>query len=223
MTGPSRWARPPNCWPRSTASPARRRTRSRSRVTATPSPRGTRAATTTRSCRCPAVDLARDESIRPDTSPEGLARLKPAFRPEGTVTAGNSSPLNDGAAALLIGDSAGGRGRRTHPAGPDRVARRRRGRAAVLRYRAGGRSESGAAARRHRLGRSRDGRAERGVRGAVAGLRRRLARPRSGDPEHARRRDRAGPPPSARPGPGSSATSRTPCTPEVVATAWPRD
>jgi acetyl-CoA acetyltransferase family protein len=36
-----------------------------------------------------------------------LAKLKPAFRPDGTVTAGNASPLNDGAAALLIGDEAG--------------------------------------------------------------------------------------------------------------------
>jgi acetyl-CoA acyltransferase len=47
-----------------------------------------------------------DESIRADTSAEALARLKPAFRPDGTVTAGNSSPLNDGAAALLLGDEA---------------------------------------------------------------------------------------------------------------------
>jgi acetyl-CoA acyltransferase len=46
--------------------------------------------------------LERDESIRPDTSVEKLARLRPAFRPDGTVTAGNSSPLNDGAAALLL-------------------------------------------------------------------------------------------------------------------------
>lgn len=43
-----------------------------------------------------------DERPRRDTSMESLARLKPAFRPGGTVTAGNSSGLNDGAAALLI-------------------------------------------------------------------------------------------------------------------------
>jgi acetyl-CoA acetyltransferase family protein len=55
----------------------------------------------------PGTDLARDEGIRPDSSPEALARLKPVFRPDGTVTAGNSSPLNDGAAALLVGDAAG--------------------------------------------------------------------------------------------------------------------
>jgi acetyl-CoA acetyltransferase family protein len=50
--------------------------------------------------------LSRDEGIRPDSSLEALARLRPAFRPEGTVTAGNSSPLSDGAAALLLGDEA---------------------------------------------------------------------------------------------------------------------
>jgi acetyl-CoA acetyltransferase family protein len=54
----------------------------------------------------PGVELTRDEGIRPDTSLEKLAKLKPAFRPDGTVTAGNSSPLNDGAGALLIGDQA---------------------------------------------------------------------------------------------------------------------
>jgi acetyl-CoA acetyltransferase family protein len=51
------------------------------------------------------VDLARDEGIRPDSSMDKLAKLKPAFRPQGTVTAGNASPLNDGASALLLGDS----------------------------------------------------------------------------------------------------------------------
>jgi acetyl-CoA acetyltransferase family protein len=52
----------------------------------------------------PGVELARDESIRPDTTAEALARLKPAFREGGTVTAGNSSPLNDGSAMVLVGD-----------------------------------------------------------------------------------------------------------------------
>ncbi|SFK83718.1 acetyl-CoA acyltransferase [Streptosporangium canum] len=51
--------------------------------------------------------LDHDESVRADASPESLARLKPVFRPGGTVTAGNASPLNDGASALLIGDEAG--------------------------------------------------------------------------------------------------------------------
>ncbi|HVI37690.1 MAG TPA: thiolase family protein, partial [Gaiellales bacterium] len=50
----------------------------------------------------PVEGLDRDESVRPDTSLETLAGLKPAFRPDGTITAGNASPLNDGAAALLV-------------------------------------------------------------------------------------------------------------------------
>jgi len=50
----------------------------------------------------PGSPLERDESVRPQTSMEALAKLKPAFRPDGSVTAGNSSPLNDGAAALLL-------------------------------------------------------------------------------------------------------------------------
>ncbi|MFF3135474.1 thiolase family protein [Streptomyces mirabilis] len=53
------------------------------------------------------VDLPRDEGIRDNTSLEALARLKPVFRTGGTVTAGNASPLNDGAAALLLVDEAG--------------------------------------------------------------------------------------------------------------------
>jgi acetyl-CoA acetyltransferase family protein len=52
----------------------------------------------------PGVEVERDENIRADTSLEKLANLKPAFAEAGGVTAGNSSPLNDGAAALFIGD-----------------------------------------------------------------------------------------------------------------------
>jgi acetyl-CoA acyltransferase len=52
----------------------------------------------------PDVELARDEGIRADTSMEKLSALKAAFVQGGTVTAGNSSPLNDGAAMLLLGD-----------------------------------------------------------------------------------------------------------------------
>jgi acetyl-CoA C-acetyltransferase len=43
-----------------------------------------------------------DDGIRPGTSIEALAALKPVFRPDGTVTAGNACPLNDGAAALIV-------------------------------------------------------------------------------------------------------------------------
>lgn len=44
----------------------------------------------------------RDEFVKPGTTAEGLAKLRPAFRKDGTVTAGNASGLNDGAAALLL-------------------------------------------------------------------------------------------------------------------------
>ena len=49
-----------------------------------------------------ALTIDHDERPRRDTSPESLARLKPAFRQGGSVTAGNSSGMNDGAAALLV-------------------------------------------------------------------------------------------------------------------------
>ena len=56
----------------------------------------------------PAVELERYESILADTSLEKLAKLRPSFEEGGTVTAGNSSPLNDGASALLLGSEEAG-------------------------------------------------------------------------------------------------------------------
>jgi acetyl-CoA acyltransferase len=56
----------------------------------------------------PGVELTRDESIRSDTSLEKLGGLAAAFVDGGTVTAGNSSPLNDGASMTLIGDQRAG-------------------------------------------------------------------------------------------------------------------
>jgi acetyl-CoA acetyltransferase family protein len=53
----------------------------------------------------PGVDLPRDESIRPESTLDKLAGLKPVFREDGTVTAGNASPLNDGASAALLGSA----------------------------------------------------------------------------------------------------------------------
>jgi acetyl-CoA C-acetyltransferase len=50
----------------------------------------------------PVGEVVRDEHPRPDTSAERLAGLKPAFRDGGTVTAGNASGINDGAAALVV-------------------------------------------------------------------------------------------------------------------------
>jgi acetyl-CoA C-acetyltransferase len=54
--------------------------------------------------RVPRADepFARDEHPRPGTTIEGLAKLKPVFAKEGTVTAGNSAGINDGAAALVL-------------------------------------------------------------------------------------------------------------------------
>ncbi|MFJ4699915.1 thiolase family protein [Streptomyces sp. NPDC088768] len=53
------------------------------------------------------IDLPRDESVRDGGTPAVMAKLTPSFRPAGTVTAGNSSPLDDGAAALLLADEDG--------------------------------------------------------------------------------------------------------------------
>ncbi len=116
------------------------------------------------------VALERDESIRPDTTLERLSKLRPAFRADGTVTAGNSSPLNDGAAALLLAGEAAAERIGRQPLGTGRRPRRLCGRAALVRDRAGRGGRGGAEARRHRLGRPRGSRAERGLRRAVARL-----------------------------------------------------
>ena len=52
------------------------------------------------------IVIARDESVRSDTSVAALGALKPAFKKDGTVTAGNAPPVNDGAAALVVMSSA---------------------------------------------------------------------------------------------------------------------
>jgi 3-oxoadipyl-CoA thiolase len=54
----------------------------------------------------PGIVVERDEQPRPDTTLEGLAKLKPVVREGGTVTAGNASGINDGAAALLLASAA---------------------------------------------------------------------------------------------------------------------
>ncbi|CAN5775491.1 thiolase family protein [soil metagenome] len=53
------------------------------------------------------VEVDTDEGPRPDTSLEALAKLRPVFRPGGSVTAGNASQMNDGAAAVLVATDAG--------------------------------------------------------------------------------------------------------------------
>jgi 3-oxoadipyl-CoA thiolase len=55
----------------------------------------------------PQINFSADEQPRPDSSLEGLAKLKGVVKPEGTVTAGNASGINDGACALLIASEAG--------------------------------------------------------------------------------------------------------------------
>ncbi len=50
------------------------------------------------------VQFTMDEGVRPDTTLEGLAKLRPVFHPQGTVTAGNSSQMSDGAASVLVMD-----------------------------------------------------------------------------------------------------------------------
>jgi acetyl-CoA C-acetyltransferase len=52
--------------------------------------------------RGPPVAFEKDEHFRPDTTVEKLATLRPAFKPDGTVTAGNASGINDGAAAVVV-------------------------------------------------------------------------------------------------------------------------
>ena len=95
-----RWGRPPRTSPNAGASPVRIRTRSRRESQA-------RWAAAQEAGRfadelVPAGELTADEHPRPGTTAEKLAGLQPAFRAGGTVTAGNSSGINDGAAALVI-------------------------------------------------------------------------------------------------------------------------
>ena len=52
------------------------------------------------------VDFATDEHVRPDSTAEGLARLRPVFKKDGLVTAGNASGINDGAAMMLVTSAA---------------------------------------------------------------------------------------------------------------------
>jgi acetyl-CoA acyltransferase len=56
----------------------------------------------------PVAGLVRDEGIRASSTAEKLASLKPVFRPDGTITAANASPLNDGASGVLLGSESAG-------------------------------------------------------------------------------------------------------------------
>ena len=144
-SGRSRSARAPRCWPT--------RTRSRARTQDAFALRSHQRAAAAwddgvyddQVVPSPAPSSTRDEGIRPDTSLEALAKLEPAFRADGTVTAGNASPLNDGAGALLVGDEARGQAGGPRAAGPDRRPRRPRRRPRRLRHRPGRGRQQGAA------------------------------------------------------------------------------
>ena len=163
----------------------------------------------------PAGELERDEHPRPDTSAEKLAALKPAFRAGGSVTAGNSSGINDGAAALVIASEEKARALGVEPLGsfvasavagvdprvmgigPVPAVRKLLARAGID------------------VGRPRPRRAERGVR--VAEPRRRpRARAGRGEGERERRRDRDRP--SAR---DERRAPRRHAPPRAAAPRWP--
>ena len=106
----------------------------------------------------------RDEHPRPDTTREKLGSLRPVFREGGTVTAGNSSGINDGAAALVIASEEKARELGAEPLGAFVGSRGRRGRSARDGHRADPGCAQAARSCRSRRRRPRSRRAERGVR-----------------------------------------------------------
>ena len=121
-----------------------------------------------------------DEGIRPDTTVDGLARLKPAFSPDGTITAGNASQISDGAAAVVVDEP--GQGRRAGTVPPGRARRLRPGRRPrpVAAHPAVAGHPAGARTHRPPRRRRRPVRDQRGVRGRGGRVHRR--------PRHRRRR-----------------------------------
>ncbi len=112
----------------------------------------------------PVGEVAVDEHPRPETSAQALAGLRPAFRPDGTVTAGNASGINDGAAALVVASEEKARELGVEPLGAFVGVRRRRRRSARHGDRADPGGAQAARAHRDRARRDRSRRAERGVR-----------------------------------------------------------
>ena len=109
-----------------------------------------------------------DEANRPETTLETLAKLKPAFRKDGTITAGNAPGLNSGAAAMVVADTGI---RRAQSSATDRAPgglRDRGGRTRHVRYRSGARGPASAGARSLEPARRRAGGDQRGVRGGAA-------------------------------------------------------
>ena len=108
-TSTSPWARPPRTWPSSRTSPARRWTSSpRCRSSGPPTSLENGfweheiTPVTATDAEGNGSSVTQDDGIRAGTTAEGLAELKPVFRPDGKVTAGNACPLNDGAAAVIV-------------------------------------------------------------------------------------------------------------------------
>ena len=95
------------------------------------------------------TEVAKDDGPRASSTLEKLSQLEPAFRPDGKVTAGNSCPLNDGAAALLVMSRLEGRRAGPHAARPDRHRGHRRDRAGVHGRGPDRRHQEGARPRRH--------------------------------------------------------------------------
>ncbi len=165
--------------------------------------------------------LDRDEGIRPGSSAEKLAGLKPSFRPDGTITAGNASPLNDGASALVLGSEAA-----ASTIGRDPIARIAgrgvaRAGAAGVRLRAGRGGREGAPAGRDRLVRrrrrsssTRRSRCSRWPASTPGRSTRRSSTPRAARSRSATR--------SAPPAAGSSARSRAACRSPATGGASPR-
>ena len=113
-----------------------------------------------------------DEAPRPDTTVDTLAKLRPAFRKDGTITAGNAPGLNSGAAAMIVAERALRRQPTVvEPIGPARRLWRRGGRARPVRPRPGPRRPQGAGAGRVDARRRRAHRDQRGLRRRAAGRR----------------------------------------------------
>ncbi len=113
----------PRTSPRNTRSRARTRTRSRCARSSAPARRMAAgffeaeiAPVEVPGGKAGPVVVDKDEHPRPDTTLEGLAKLKPFVRNPGTITAGNASGVNDGAAAMIIASEAGREGARPHAA-----------------------------------------------------------------------------------------------------------
>ena len=134
-------------------------------------------------------EVRHDEGINGAITLEDLARKAPAFRKGGTVTGGNSSPLNDGAAALLLMSADAVRRAGADPPGPLRGRRGGRRAPGLHGDRAGARHEPGPGPGLLAAGRGGPDRGQRGVRGAVGSGRGR-AQGRPGPGQRQRRRDR---------------------------------